>query len=185
MTTLGKVCINPGHGPLNSGRFDPGALGKSGLKEASINLDIARLVDEYLRKAGWDTLVVQDGDLADVVRKSNAFPADYFISIHCNAFSNSSANGVETYAYKPGGQGQKIAAAVQAELVRSTGLKDRGVKYANFYVLKYTLCPAVLVEAGFITNLLEENLLKQSEFQGKIAKAISLGFNQVVNKAVR
>jgi len=152
MNTLGKVCINPGHGPLNSGRFDPGALGKSGLKEASVNLDIAGLVDEYLRQAGWDTLVVQDGDLADVVRKCNAFKADYFISIHCNAFSDSSVNGVETYAYKPGGQGQKIATVIQAELVRSTGLKDRGVKYASFYVLKHTLCPAVLVEAGFITN---------------------------------
>lgn len=172
MSTLGKVCINPGHGPLNSGRFDQGALGKSGLKEASVNLDITGLVDVYLRQAGWDTLMVQDGDLADVVRKSNAF-------------SDSSANGVETYAYKPGGQGQKIAAAIQAELVRSTGLKDRGVKYASFYVLKYTLCPAVLVEAGFITNSQEENLLKQSEFQDKIAKAISLGFNQAVNKAVR
>ncbi len=185
MNALGKVCINPGHGSLNNGRFDPGALGKSGLREANVNLDIARLLDEYLRKAGWNTLVVQDGDLADVVRKCNAFKADYFISIHCNAFSHTSARGVETYAYKPGGQGEKIASSIQAELVRSTRSKDRGIKFANYYVLKYTLCPAVLAEVGFITNPEEESSLKQAEYKAKIAQAIGLGFNLTVNPSVR
>lgn len=178
MGNLGRVCINAGHGPLNSGRYDPGAVGESGLQEAKVNLEVAALVENNLRQAGWDTLFVQDGDLADVVKKSNAFQAGSFIALHCNAYQDKAANGVETYAYKPGGRGQDIALSIQGQLASSTGLKNRGVKFAGFYVLKYTLCPAVLVEIGFITNPKEEKLLNLPEFKAKAAKAISAGLLQ-------
>lgn len=185
MLKSGKVCINAGHGPLNSGRYDPGAVGKSGLQEARVTLEIAGLIKENLERSGWNALLVQDGDLADVVKKCNAYGADYFISIHCNGFKDESANGVETYAYKPGGRGQVMAAFIQTQLVNATGLRNRGVKYANFYVLKYTLCPAVLVEISFITNPKEERLLMLPEFKAKAAQAISVGFHKAVNQVIR
>jgi N-acetylmuramoyl-L-alanine amidase len=185
MPDLGKVCVNAGHGQLNSGGFDTGAIGPSGLQEAKVALEVAGLVEKSLHQAGWRTLLIQDGDLDDIVQKSSAFQADYFISVHCNAFADHSAHGVETYAYLPGGQGQAIAKSIQARLAAATGLADRGVKFANFYVLKYTLCPAVLVEIGFITNPAEERLMTEQEFKSKVALAISEGFNQAVKKGAK
>ncbi len=181
----GKVCINAGHGPRESGRYDPGALGKSGLQEAVVNQEVAALAAKTLRDAGWNTLLVHDGDLKEVVRQCNAFKADYFISIHCNAFGNPAANGVETYAYKPGGKGQIIARSIQTELAAATGLKNRGVKYAEFYVLKYTICPAVLAEIGFITNPKEEKLMMAPAFRDQAAQAICRGFLKAVDSMAR
>lgn len=169
-----KICINPGHGPKDSGVYDPGAVGTK-VKEAWQNIEVARMAKPILEKAGHNVLIVQDGDLADVVRASNSFKADYFISIHCNSSTNPSAHGTETYALAPGGKGEKLARAIQAELVKATGLADRGVKFANYYVLKYTDAPAVLVEMAFISNPQEERLMMNDQGDMMFAKAIAQG----------
>lgn len=174
-----KVTVNAGHGMKNSGVCDPGAVGPSGLSEAVQALEVAEIVEKELKQAGWDTLLVQDGDLRDVVNKSNYWGADYFISIHCNA-AVPKVRGVETYAYLPGGMGEKMARAIQKELVRATGQPDRGVKFAGFHVLKYTYCPAVLVETGFISNPETEALMKLESYDRMIARAICAGFSRAV-----
>jgi N-acetylmuramoyl-L-alanine amidase len=69
----------------------------------------------------------------------------------------------------------KLAEAVQTELIKETGTKDRGIKTAGFYVLKHTDVTAILVETAFISNPEEEILLTTQEYQNKLAKAISTG----------
>ena len=182
-----KITINAGHGLKNSGVYDPGAIGPGGLREAEQNLEVAKILEKKLQARGFETLLIQDGDLNDVVRESNRWQADYFIALHCNASTASTAEGVETYAWLPGGMGERLAKAIQKELVLATGLRDRGVKYANFRVLKDTDCPAVLVEAGFITNPNTEKLMRQDVFDEKVAGAIARGveeaaFNRTVIK---
>lgn len=136
---------------------------------------MAKLVKPILEKAGHIVFLIQDGDLQDVVKASNDFKADYFISIHCNAAANPSAHGVETYAYTAGGKGEVLAKAIQSELIKATGLTDRGVKFANYYVIRKTSCPAVLVEMAFISNPAEEKLMMSGTGDLTFAKAIASG----------
>jgi len=171
-----RVCINAGHGKKDNGAYDPGAIGQKGVKEAWQNVEVAKLMKPILEKAGWTVLLIQDGDLPDIVTTSNSFFADYFISVHCNSASDHTAHGIETYAYKAGGKGEKIAKAIQKELVKATGLTDRGVKFANFFVLRKTLCPAVLIETAFVSNPAEERLMMNQQYDEKVAKAICDGF---------
>jgi N-acetylmuramoyl-L-alanine amidase len=98
-----------------------------------------------------------------------------FLSIHCNAFSNPSAHGMETYYAAGSGRGQKLAAYLNDELAKAGGLFNRGVKTANYYVLRHTSMPASLVELAFITNPREEKLLNSDAYQNKLAKAIVQG----------
>lgn len=173
-----KICIDPGHGGL-----DPGAVGPGGTKEKDVTLAVAKRVASRLASACEVKLtrdadkrlgIDENADLAARVAVAEHHLADAFISIHCNA-GPASARGVETYAYKPGGKGEQLAKAVQDELVKATGLVNRGVKFANYYVIRKTSMPAVLIELGFISNSTEERLLVSAEFQDKVAQAIAQG----------
>jgi len=117
----------------------------------------------------------EEVSLAKRAEKANNISADYFISIHCNAANSPTAHGTETYHYPGSVKGRALAQAVQQELVSATGLADRGVKEANFYVLRMTAMPAILVELAFLSNPEEERLLATSAFQEKCARAIWAG----------
>ncbi|NLP43361.1 MAG: N-acetylmuramoyl-L-alanine amidase [Peptococcaceae bacterium] len=177
-----RIAVNAGHGPKDNGLYDPGAVGPSGLLEAEQNLKVAKSLLAKLQAVNWACLLIHDGDLDDVIKKNNTWGASYFISIHANAATNPRARGVETYAWLPGGQAEKLALVIQKELVSKTGQVDRGVKFANFRVLKYTNCPAVLVEAGFISNPETESLMREGAFAEKVAQAIFNGLLKICNK---
>ena len=174
------VCINFGHGPMNSGSNDPGAIGATGYQESTETREVGAKIVAKLKANGWDVLAIQDGDLTDVTNASNIFKADYFISIHADSFTSPDAHGITSFAYTPGGKGKSIAQAIQNDLVAATGLTDRGVKFANYWVLHYTDCPAVLVEIGFISNPAEEALMKSDAWDDKVASAICTGFSRAV-----
>ncbi|WP_328793830.1 N-acetylmuramoyl-L-alanine amidase [Heliomicrobium undosum] len=174
-----KVIIDPGHGG-----FDPGALGPTGLREADVNLAVAKRVANLLSPS-VQAVLTRDGDTSpgtdvntDLQARAtiaNGAGADYFVSIHCNAADSPAANGTEVYCYKFGGKGEQLARAIAGFLVPALGLRDRGVKEANFYVLRRTVMPAVLIELAFITNTVEESLLRSPLFQAKAAEAIAQG----------
>ena len=179
---MSKAVINYGHGPKDFG-YDPGAIGPTGYQEATQNKEVGELVVKKLRANGWDILAIQDGDLEDITNKSNSFKPDIFLSIHANS-SVAEAHGIETYALAPGGTGQKVAVAVQRELVSTTGLSNRGVKFANFWVLRKTIgYPAVLTEVGFVSNPAEEALMKQDAWDDKVASAICRGLCRAMGVA--
>lgn len=168
---MAKIMIDAGHGGK-----DPGAIGQKGTKEKDITLKIAITVAALLQQAGIMTKLTRTSDvfvdLDDRAKIANAFGANLFVSIHCNSATDRSANGIETYCYKFGGDGEKLAKAVQKELIAATGLRDRSVKAANFAVLRETAMPAILVELCFISNPAEEALLNNPSFQAKCARAI-------------
>jgi len=100
--------------------------------------------------------------LNEVVPRGNKSKSDLFISVHCNSFSNQSANGIETLYYPTSSKGKKLAQCVQNALVKTTKLTNRGIKpRTDLYVLKSTVAPAILVECAFISNTNEEKLLKE------------------------
>lgn len=165
-----KICINAGHCP----GLDSGAVGTY-LQEASVTKEIAEIVCADLRAVGYEVLFVQENELYDITDASNAFGADAFVSIHCNAATNLTARGTETFAFRANTASDMLASCIQEQVIDSLKTVDRGVKYANYYVLKHTDCPAVLVETAFISNVEDEKLLaeKKAEFAHAIARGVS------------
>lgn len=166
-----KITINGGHCP----GCDSGALGHTGLQEADVTCDMMGRVAHYLRAISYDVLEVQENVLSRITNRSNEFGADLFVSIHCNASMNVDARGTETFCYATGGESEKIANCIQQQIVQHLGTVDRGVKTGNFYVLRQTDCPAVLVETAFISNLEDEELLADEKIRDEFAAAIARG----------
>jgi N-acetylmuramoyl-L-alanine amidase len=166
------VAIDAGHG----GR-DPGAIGPTGLVEKDVNLDIAQRVRELLVRSGIRVVMTREADvsveLPDRPRMARRQGATVFVSIHGNASTRPAASGSETYYLTP--QSQVLAQLVQEELGRVPNLISRGVKTANFLVLRENDMPAVLVEVAFLSNVDEEARLRQSEFRQRLAEAVSRG----------
>lgn len=107
-----RVVLDPGHGG-----HDPGATGKNGLREKDVTLDIAhRAAPVIARELGITTLLTRDGDqyvaLDERTARANAFHADLFVSIHCNASEDGVAKGVMTFVLDRGREevAQKLAA---------------------------------------------------------------------------
>lgn len=148
-----KICLNAGHYP----GLDSGAVGKESC-EAEVTKHLTGLVAKYLEAAYCEVLVVQENDLEDITDASNNWGADLFVSIHCNAF-NKEARGSETFHYYGSEKGYALAEYIQTQLACSIETPSRGVKQAGFFVLKYSDCPAVLVETAFIDNEEDEQLL--------------------------
>ena len=166
---------------MNGGN-DSGAIGITGLTESEVTLTIALKVADILKRHNINAILTRNKDirveLADRVKIANNNNADYFISIHCNSSSNPTACGTETYAYYSSIAGSKLATYVQNTLTNEIKLVDRGIKYSDFYVLKNTNMPAILVEVAFISNLVEEKLLKSEEFLDKVRVGIAKGILQ-------
>ncbi len=171
-----KITVNGGHYP----GLDPGAVGPSGLQEAVVVQDMMNKVAGYLRLVGYEVLAVQKNELYEITDTSNLYGADLFVSIHCNAAASSLARGTETYCYQWGGEGAKLAQFIQNQVVSSLNTVDRGVKTANFQVLRETDCPAALVETAFISNPEDEQLLADPVKRDEFARAIARGITDYV-----
>ncbi len=210
------IVIDPGHG----GR-DPGAVGASGSREKDRTLEISLMVRDLLRIRLPELRIVLTRTVDEYVslgartRMANRNRADLFVSIHCNAAENRSANGFETYFLSRAitndartvqmlennvleldevssipddplsfllvdmaqsmfqNQSSHLAGAIQSSFSTAFPVRrDRGVKRANFYVLRGAYMPAVLVEVGFISNPEEEQGLKSLDFRFRAAQAI-------------
>ena len=169
---MAKVFIDAGHGGK-----DPGATG-NGLREKDITLSIATKVAKILQRHKISVGQTRTKDTAISVseraKKANSFNADIFVSIHANAFTSASAQGVEIYSYPGSSNGAKLARAILSSILSAKiYTKNRGTKTANFAVLKQTKMPATLVEMGFITNSQDAAMLKNR--QDELAEAIAKG----------
>lgn len=156
-----KLLFDYGHGGN-----DPGANYK-GRKEADDVLRLGRAVAKRLRGAGvvvHETRTTNETlGLGARVKRDKADKYDYFVSFHRNAYKPEHAQGAEVFTYPTASAKAKdLAVRLQNALVR-VGFTDRGVKTANYYVLRNTRSPAVLVEAGFIDNS-EDNRLFDERF---------------------
>lgn len=138
---------------------------------------ITHKLGKALALAGCEVIYTRTNDSTVELKERTAFAnqrkADYFISIHLNAATAKSAKGIETYAYCAGGEAYALAQDVQKEMIKATGANDRGVKTANYYVLRHTAMPAILIETGFISNDAEADALFDDGYQTKIANAIA------------
>ncbi len=174
------VTIDPGHG----GR-DPGAVGIGGLQEKDVILPISQEVARLLAKQGVAVKMTRSNDrfisLQGRAQMANRDRSDIFVSIHANA-ATSPANGAETFHHPSSGSGRALAQSIQNSVIRRTGLKNRGVKQANFYVLRNTAMPAALVEVGFVTGYQDAAKLRDPRFRQVMAEAIAEGIINYINR---
>lgn len=180
------ITIDPGHGGSDSG-----AIGPNGYTEKEGAFAISQKVASILNQSGAKVVMTRDSDVdvygpnasarnelqarVDVGNNANS---NIFVSIHCNAFVNPAANGTQTFYYGSSYQGQRLAQSIQEKMIEANGLRDRGISTCNFYVVKHSYMPAVLIETAFITNYDEEALLSDDEWQTTMAKAIAEGINE-------
>jgi N-acetylmuramoyl-L-alanine amidase len=175
------VVLDPGHG----GR-DPGAVGIGGLQEKTIVLPVSLRVAELLRDAGVQVIMTRSDDrtveLEPRVDIANRANATIFISIHANAISLSrpEVNGVETYYYTDAGR--TLAQVIHAAMLAASGMNDRGVRQARFYVLRHTAMPASLLEIGFVTGRDDVPLLRDPAWRENMAQAIARGILQYLQR---
>lgn len=175
------IYIDAGHGGK-----DPGAVGAQA-KEKDINLAVALLLGRELTQRGFAVCYSRTKNIgirvSERARSANRAKAAAFVSIHCNSAVNKAACGAETYAYSRTSKGYGLAKYIQRRLVNATGAPCRGTKTANFAVLRETAMPAALVELGFLSNKEEEQLLLDSQWQRKAAKAIADGIAKYLNNS--
>ena len=234
---IGFIVVDAGHGGK-----DPGAIGKSGIKEKLLTLQIAREVALELQKKlpGIDVVMTRTTDkfleLGERTEIANRLLKKgvngIFVSIHCNAAVVSKISGFETYylSQNPSNEDARttavlennvivfespekrkrysdvaiiealmlttqiqkesllLASAIQKGLDRNISeFKSKGVKKADFFVLRGCLMPSVLVEVGYITNTKEKGFLTSKNYQKKLARGITEGimrFIDTYNKTV-
>jgi hypothetical protein len=174
-----KIVIDAGHGPDTPGKRCP----DDSMREYEFNSAVALLLKDLLAGfAGVETIFThsdaRDVPLQERTNCANQWGADLFISIHANASGSdwSEARGTETYVYTSRPiAGVALAVNVQQGLTQATGLMNRGVKAADFHVLRETKMTAILVECGFMTNKQEAELLKSKSFRKSCAAALADG----------
>lgn len=173
-----KIMLDAGHGPNTPGKRSP-----DNFKEFEFNSKVADFAKKLLNEYKDVTVYFahskgEDVPLKERTDKANKLKVDCYVSIHANAYGTTwnNANGIETYVYvtKPK-EAMELAKKVQKNLVIRTGLQDRGVKTADFHVLRETSMTAILCECGFYTNKKEKNLLQSETYQKTCAEAIAKG----------
>ncbi|WP_255547802.1 stage II sporulation protein D [Crassaminicella indica] len=172
----GKIIVlDPGHGGLNA----EDTIGPTGLREKDVNLSISLALAEILRASGATVYETRTEDIYVPLSKrsdlANVVRPNFFISIHQNCFSNPNISGSEIYHYRGDKEGETLADFVLDELCGELNTVKRGVKVADFYLLREVQSSVIHVEIAFITNPKEEEKLRDEKFQRKAAKAIAKG----------
>lgn len=178
-----KIAIDDGHGMETAGKRTPAFSDGSVMRENEFNRAVVAYLHDELIRNGFSVVLTApedtDTSLATRVQRANEAHADYFVSVHANAFGSgwNDANGVESFVYAlHDAKTTGLARCIQHELVQETGLRDRGVKEnPTLYVLRKTTMPAVLCECGFMTNAAEAKLLKSDAYRKKCATSICKG----------
>ena len=179
-----KWYLDFGHGGK-----DPGAIGPTNLKESDVALKIGMIIKENLENALEKVITTRENDkyysLDYRTKKANSENSDYFISIHLNSATNSSAKGCEVWLYNENSKLKNLANNLCNNLSTKMDTPNRGVKYSkNLSVLKNTKMPALLIEIDFISNKEVENNLRNDNHLKNIADTISSTLLSFVNKSI-
>ena len=182
------IVVDPGHGGDD---FGTKSLTKPKYHEKSLNLTTALILSDFLQKMGYQTLMTRSKDefisLQRRAEIANEVGADLFLSVHYNSAPSKEADGIEVFYFKSEdnkarmNESKKLATAILNKVIRNTDAKSRGVKSANFAVIRETKMPAILIEGGFLTNSSELEKIKDPAYVKSLAWGIAQGVQVYFN----
>lgn len=171
------IVVDPGHGG-----WDPGAVA-NGTAEKGLVLDISLIVKQILEEQGAAVVLTRETDthfarvirqdLAQRVALSEENKAHAFVSIHANKDA-CNCWGAQSFYHKGEQSGKQLAEAIQGQMRRLTPTTREALP-GNFYVLRNTTAPGVIVEVGFLSDSREAQRLQNPDYQRTLAEAITLG----------
>lgn len=180
------IVIDAGHGGV-----DAGVLGKvSGEKESDINLSIAKHLKGYLSGAGFNVVMTRSTQgglygtstkgfkLRDMKKRKEIIEnnkANMVVSIHQNFCPIPSKRGAHVFFDKDSEISKRLAESVQNSLNGLNGITANTVLAGDYYMLKCTQNPSVIVECGFLSNADDEKLLCDDEYRKNVAYYIFRG----------
>lgn len=184
------IVIDAGHGGKDTGTLSE----KLGYEEKKLTLTTSRMVRNYLEELGYETVMTREYDtyvpLTSRAELANSLKAHLFVSIHYNHCPSVEADGVEIFYYKDEKnpkadrlvQSKKLGEIVMSRIVKHTGAYGRGIKTANFAVIRETKMPAILIEAGFLSNPSEREKIKDPQYLRYLAWGIAKGIDSYFDK---
>lgn len=181
------IVIDAGHGGI-----DAGVRGKtSGVKESDINLSIAYSLRRCFDNAGFCTILTRKSQaglyglptkgfkLRDMEKRREVIEecgADMVISVHQNFYSDGTRRGATVFFNKDSESGKQLAVCIQHSLNAMEGAAtNHSPLIGDYYMLKCTSSPSVIVECGFLSNAQDEELLLTEEYREQLAYAIFAG----------
>ena len=180
-----KIFIDQGHNPVNPNAGAEAA----GIREQDVNFEVGiRLAALLEADPNYEVRLSRPADdtqlgtsvatsLQARAAAANAWPADYFISLHCNANTNPAISGTEGYVYALDTPAEELADDIIEGIEDLTGLRARGVfARPTLYVLRATAMPAALIELGYLTNASDRYLLVNDP--ESFARGIYKGMNE-------
>jgi len=187
------IVIDPGHGGQDSG-----VRGPNGTLEKTVTLELARLIAAELEPEFKVVLTRTDDygmDLDNRTAVANHLKADIFIAIHTGGSFVHSTTGTAIYFYQTNsspdvtvknqppsaGQSRALAGMIDDRLKAITADQSR-IERAPLVVLQGAAMPAVLIEAGYLTNPAEEKNLRDQRFMMDLAKQIRLGIEDFLSQ---
>jgi N-acetylmuramoyl-L-alanine amidase len=183
------IVIDAGHGGK-----DDGAQSKFGNKslEKNLNLTTAMYVRYYLKQFGFRTALTRSDDTFVPLKKraswANDIGSTLFVSVHYNSAPSEKAEGIEVYYFKSDENPSRTKESttlgnnVMDSIINMTGAKSRGVKHANFAVIRETSMPAILVEGGFLSNANDAKNIDNDIYKRKLAWGIATGIKSYLEK---
>ncbi len=192
------VIIDAGHGG-----FDGGTSASDGTVEKDINLQIALKINDILNSMGIKTIMTRNDDTAlndpqlstirqkkvsDIKNRLNLIEQTeepVFVSIHQNHFTQEKYSGAQVFYSKNNPQSLSLAESIRFQLItvlqpdNTREIKQSG---SEIYLLHHTKAPAVMVECGFLSNYNESQLLKNEEYQRKLAFTVAVGIVDFLNQ---
>lgn len=177
------VVIDPGHGGMDTG------CSYGDIYESDINLDISLILEDIFISNGYNVILtrknkdslcedrfIKKEDMnkrLEIINKSNALLC---VSIHLNMFSDSKYRGAQVFYSNTITDNKILANYVQNSMRLVLGNTNRvEIKRDNIYILNRAIIPCVIVECGFLSNVIERNLLLSSDYQLMIAYSIYYG----------
>lgn len=187
------VVIDVGHGGI-----DPGKVGVNDVLEKDVNLVIALKLKSILEANDCNVILTRESDVGlydetasnkKVSDLNNRIAciisqeADFVVSIHQNSYSSEQEHGAQVFYYTGSSEGKLLAEEIQESLISYADPDNTRQAKANsdYFILKNSPCPIVIVECGFLSNWEEANLLATEEYQEKIAFSIAMGCSKYMN----
>lgn len=193
---MAKIAIDAGHGLNTPGKRCLKKLDKNETREWVLNDRVADALKTYLESAGHTVIRVDDTDgstdvsLEDRVKKANSKKVDAYVSVHHNAgVCGGAGGGTVVYVAKScSDKSIKMQKAVYEHSVKRANLKGNrsdGTLPSNFYVIKHTKMPAILVECGFMDSSTDIKYILDKDWSKKMALGIAEGVCEVFGGTVK